>query len=113
MCVGDALFGYGFTKSTKWTKNSKSIGDIIAADPRAQAALDKQRIGTLKPTGPVRVATGIFDDIVPHTQARQLAVDWCAKGGDSYKALILPNLGNKILTNHLVPLLTDQGDAIS
>ncbi|MFI8006521.1 lipase family protein [Streptomyces sp. NPDC086010] len=114
MCVGDAIFGYGFTKSNKWTNDGRSIGDVIAAEPRAQAALDRQRIGTLKPAGPVRVATGIQDDIVPHAQARQLAVDWCRKGGNvTYDAIALPNLGNKILTNHLVPLITDQGDAIS
>ncbi|MBK5990892.1 acetylxylan esterase [Streptomyces sp. MBT58] len=114
MCVGDALFGYGFTKSSKWTTSGKSIGDIIAANPRAKAALDKQRIGTLKPAGPVRLATGIHDDIVPHSQARKLAVDWCNKGANvTYDAIKLPNLGDKILTNHLVPLITDQGDAIS
>ncbi|MYW64368.1 triacylglycerol lipase [Streptomyces sp. SID8379] len=114
MCVGDALLGYGFAKSSKWTTSGKSIGDIIAAEPRAQAALDKQRIGTLRPTGPVRLATGVQDDIVPHAQARQLALDWCRKGGDvTYKPIVLPNLGDKILTNHLVPLLTDQGDAIA
>ncbi|MDT0473674.1 lipase family protein [Streptomyces sp. DSM 41014] len=114
MCVGDAIFGYGFTKSSKWTTSGKSIADIIAADPRAKAALDKQRIGRLKPTGPVRLATGVQDDIVPHSQARQLAVDWCDKGGNvTYDAIVLPNLGDKILTNHLVPLITDQGDAIS
>ncbi|MGW9115717.1 lipase family protein [Streptomyces sp. NPDC055663] len=114
MCVGDALLGYGFTKSTKWTNSGKSIGDIIAADPRAKAALEKQRIGTLKPAGPVRLATGVQDDIVPHSQARKLAVDWCGKGADvTYDAIVLPNLGDKILTNHLVPLITDQGDAIS
>ncbi|MFB6875941.1 lipase family protein [Streptomyces sp. NPDC056323] len=114
MCVGDALFGYGFTKSSKWTNSGKSIGDIIAADPRAKAALEKQRIGTLKPAGPVRLATGVQDDIVPHSQARKLAVDWCGKGADvTYDAIVLPNLGDKILTNHLVPLITDQGDAIS
>lgn len=114
MCVGDAIFGYGFTKSTKWTTSGKSIADIIAADSRAQAALDKQRIGTLKPAGPVRLATGIQDDIVPHEQARQLAVDWCRKGGNvTYEAIALPNLGDKLLTNHLVPLITDQGDAVS
>ncbi|MFF4078899.1 lipase family protein [Streptomyces sp. NPDC001777] len=114
MCVGDALFRYGFTKSNKWTTSGKSLGDIIAADPRAQAALDKQRVGTLKPAGPVRVATGTQDDIVPHAQARKLAVDWCAKGAAvTYDAIVLPNLGDKILTNHLVPLITDQGDAIS
>ncbi|WP_330241115.1 lipase family protein [Streptomyces sp. NBC_00525] len=114
MCVGDAILGYGFARSTKWTTSGKSLGEIIAAEPKAQAALDRQRIGTLKPSGPVRVATGTQDDIVPHKQARQLAVDWCRKGGDvTYDAVILPNLGDKILTNHMVPLITDQGDAIS
>ena len=114
MCVGDALFGYGFAKSSKWTKDGRSLGEVIASAPAAQAALDNQRIGRLKPAGPVRVATGVFDDIVPHSQARQLAVDWCRKGADvTYEAVVLPNLGDKILTNHLVPLLTDQGDAIS
>ncbi|MFD4029835.1 lipase family protein [Streptomyces sp. NPDC058637] len=114
MCVGDALFGYGFAKSDKWTTSGRSIGEIIAAEPRAKAALDKQRIGTLKPAGPVRLATGVQDDIVPHAQARQLAVDWCDRGANvTYDAIKLPNLGDKILTNHLVPLVTDQGDAIS
>lgn len=114
MCVGDAILGYGFTKSSKWTRNGQSIADIIAADPLAKAALDKQRIGTFKPAGPVRVATGVQDDIVPHAQARQLAVDWCRKGANvTYDPINLPNLGDKILTNHLVPLITDQGDAVS
>ncbi|MFC4495907.1 lipase family protein [Streptomyces ovatisporus] len=114
MCVGDAIFGYGFTKSNKWTDSGKSLGEIIAAEPEAQAALDEQRIGTHKPAGPVRLATGVQDDIVPHEQARQLAVDWCRKGGDvTYEGIELPNLGDKLLTNHLVPLITDQGKAIS
>lgn len=112
-CVGDAILGYGFTSSTRWTSSGKPLADIMAGEPGAQAVLDKQRIGTMKPTGPVRVATGVQDDIVPHRQARQLAVDWCKKGGDvTYKAVSLPNLGDKLLTNHLAPLLTDQGDAV-
>ncbi|MFH9174830.1 lipase family protein [Streptomyces albogriseolus] len=112
-CVGDAILGYGFTRSTTWTKNGTSVGEIIAGEPAAQAVLDDQRLGRLRPTGPVRVVTGTQDDIVPHAQARQLAVDWCKKGGDvTYKAVRLPNLGDKLLTNHLAPLLTDQGDAV-
>jgi hypothetical protein len=114
MCVGDAILGYGFTKSSKWTTSGKQLADIIAADPQAQAALDEQRIGALKPAGPVRLATGVQDDIVPHGQARRLAVDWCGKGGNvTYVPVILSNLGDKILTNHLAPLITDQTDAIS
>ncbi|MFJ8976248.1 lipase family protein [Streptomyces sp. NPDC102282] len=114
MCVGDSILGYGFTNSKKWTANGKPIADIIAAEPKLQAILAQQRIGTLKPTAPVRLATGVQDDIVGHKQARQLAVDWCRRGGDvTYEAVQLPNLGDKLLTNHLAPLLTDQGSAIS
>ncbi|GAA2542801.1 MULTISPECIES: lipase family protein [Streptomyces] len=113
-CVGDGIFRYGFTRSTKWTASGKSIAEVMAGEPRARAVLDKQRLGTLRPAGPVRLATGVQDDIVPHAQARQLAVDWCRKGADvTYKAVALPNLGDKILTNHLVPLITDQGEAVS
>lgn len=114
MCVGNAIFGYAFTKSTAWTTDGKSVTDIVKSEPKLQTVLDNQRIGRLKPTSPVRLATGTQDDIVPHAQARQLAVDWCRKGADvTYDAIKLPNLGDGLLTNHLVPLLTDQGDAIS
>ena len=41
-------------------------------------------------------------------------MDWCRKGGNvTYQAVGLPNLGDKILTNHLAPLITDQQAAIS
>jgi hypothetical protein len=114
MCVGDAIFGYAFRKSTAWTTSGRSVTDIVESEPKLQAVLDRQRIGRLKPTSPVRVATGVQDDIVPHAQARQLAVDWCRKGANvTYDAINLPNLGDGLLTNHLVPLLTDQGDAVS
>ncbi|QKG23145.1 triacylglycerol lipase precursor [Actinomadura verrucosospora] len=114
MCVGDALLKYGFTSSTKWSVSGKPIAEILPTIPAAQAVLDKQRIGTLKPAGPVRLATGVKDDIVPHAQARQLAVDWCRKGGDvSYVPVDLPNLGDKTLLNHFAPLLLDQPTAVT
>ncbi|WP_435843735.1 lipase family protein [Streptomyces fructofermentans] len=114
MCVGDAIFGYAFKKSTAWTNGGESVSDLLESEPALRETLDAQRIGTLKPASPVRLATGVQDDIVPHAQARQLAVDWCRKGANiTYEAVVLPNLGDGLLTNHLVPLLTDQGDAIS
>ncbi|MFE7757406.1 lipase family protein [Streptomyces sp. NPDC057429] len=114
MCVGDAILRYGFTNSRKWTADGRPLADLIAAEPKLQAVLAAQRIGTLKPAGPVRMATGVQDDIVGHAQARQLAVDWCRKGGNvTYEAVVLPDLGDKLLTNHLAPFLTDQGSAVS
>jgi hypothetical protein len=113
MCVGDAILRYGYAKSTKWTTDGKSLSDIIADTPVLQDFLNGQRIGTMKPAGPVRVATGTSDNLVPHAQARRLAVDWCDKGADvTYKAVALPDVGSALL-NHFGPLLTDQGDAVS
>ncbi|MFD8431078.1 lipase family protein [Streptomyces coelicoflavus] len=113
MCVGDALFGYGGASSTDWTKTGQSLGDIIRAEPALQDFLAEQRIGALKPGSPVRVATGVSDDLVPHGQARRLAVDWCDKGGKvTYVPVLLPGVGSGLL-NHFGPLLADQGNAVS
>ncbi|TNC42454.1 lipase family protein [Mumia zhuanghuii] len=114
-CVGDGIFAHGFTKTKSWTKQGISLGDVIAREPVVKAAVDAQRLGRLKPATPVRVATGVADDTVPHRQARQLAVDWCARGANvTYEPIFLPNLGDKIvLTNHFLPLIEDQGSAIS
>ncbi|MCW8380843.1 alpha/beta fold hydrolase [Streptomyces justiciae] len=112
MCVGDALFAYNSARSTAWTTDGKTISDVTA-EPALQAFLDEQRIGTTRPSGPVRLATGTSDNLVPHAQARRLAVDWCRLGGNvTYKPVILPDAG-RALINHFAPLLTDQGDAIS
>lgn len=114
MCVGDAILKYGFRKSTEWTKDGRSLSAVIADEPKLRATLADQRIGVRKPAGPVRVATGTQDDIVGHAQARRLAADWRHKGADvTYKPVELPNLGDKLLTNHLVPLFADQGEAVS
>jgi len=113
MCVGDALFAYGGAHSTRWTTDGRSLSDIIRSEPALTAFLAEQRIGTLEPASPVRVATGTSDNLVPHAQARRLAADWCAKGADvTYKPVRLPDLGSALI-NHFTPLLTDQGAAIS
>lgn len=113
MCVGDALFSYNAVRSTTWTTDGRSLGDIIESVPALRAFLADQRIGTHRPTSPVRVATGTADELVPHAQARRLAVDWCAKGAAvTYKPVVLLPLGDG-LVNHVAPLLADQGEALS
>ncbi|MFF9100547.1 lipase family protein [Streptomyces rubrogriseus] len=113
MCVGDALFGYGGDSSADWTKTGQSISDVIRAEPALQSFLAEQRIGSTAPGSPVRVATGVSDDLVPHGQARRLAVDWCGKGAKvTYVPVLLPGVGSGLL-NHFAPLLADQGNAIA
>ncbi|WP_316745211.1 lipase family protein [Streptomyces sp. MK7] len=113
MCVGDAILHYGYARSTRWTTDGRSVSDIIRSTPALKDFLDTQRIGRLKPAGPVRLATGTSDNLVPHAQARQLAVDWCRKGADvTYRPVVLPNVISPLL-NHFGPLLADQGAAVS
>ncbi|GAA2631766.1 triacylglycerol lipase [Paractinoplanes durhamensis] len=112
MCVGDAIFGYALQRTTSWTKNGKSLADIIKAEPQLKAFVDEQTIGNRKPAGVVRVATGLFDNLVPHAQARTMAADWCKLGGDVvYAPVTVPWLVDPLL-NHFGPLLADQATAV-
>jgi dienelactone hydrolase len=112
MCVGDAILAYAGRRSTAWTTGGKSIADIVKAEPVLRAYIGKQLIGTRKPAGVVRVATGVFDNLVPHGQARTMASAWCRLGGSVvYAPVTLPWTVSPLL-NHFGPLLTDQGTAI-
>ncbi|MGC5323573.1 lipase family protein [Micromonospora arida] len=112
MCVGDAIITYAGTRSSTWTTNGESLAEIIGAEPVLRAFINDQLIGTRKPTGIVRVATGVNDNLVPHAQARTMAVDWCGLGGKVvYDPINLPK-GSSALLNHFGPLLTDQSTAV-
>jgi dienelactone hydrolase len=112
MCVGDAILGYLDQHSSSWTKTGQSLADIIRSESGLKAYLGEQLIGTRKPTGVVRVATGVNDNLVPHAQARTMAAGWCKLGGAVvYAPIGLPDVGSPLL-NHVGPLLADQGTAI-
>ena len=113
-CVPDGSMSNPFTKTTQLTKAGISLEQVINQEPAIKAVVDAQRIGKIKPKVPVRVATGTADDTVPHKQSRQLAVDWCkAKANVTYTPVILPNLGNKTVLNHIPPMLVDLPAATS
>ncbi|MFI5622958.1 lipase family protein [Nocardioides sp. NPDC051685] len=113
-CVGDGIVSYPFQRSSSWTTTGESLDAIIEREPTVRAIMAEQKLGNLAPRIPVRLATGTQDDIVPHRQARQLAVDWCGQGAKvTYQAVVLPNLGDGLITNHITPLLVDQTAAIN
>ena len=113
MCAGDAVLAYANKKTSSWTTTGQTVGQLIQSDPSIKAFVDRQRIGRIKPAGYVRVATGIYDNLVPHKQARALAADWCKLGGHVEYQPISQTNGSSPLLNHAAPLLTDQGTAIA
>lgn len=107
-CTLDTGLTFPFVKTSSWIKSGRSISAIVAANPAVQAVIDVQKIGKLKPTVPMRIATGTQDDIVNHAQARQLALDWCRKGAKvQYVPVVqlLPSGGTAL--NHIGPSLLD------
>ncbi|NYH45771.1 hypothetical protein HNR22_005498 [Micromonospora jinlongensis] len=112
-CLWDAMFTYSYQRSTAWTKTGQSISAIFAADPQFRVPFEQQRIGTQKPAGIVRVATGVHDNLVQHAQARQLALDWCLRGGNVVYAPISGIDGPSPMLNHVDSLLVDQGTAVT
>jgi dienelactone hydrolase len=113
MCVGEAIVRYSSRHSTAWTTDGRSVNDIVDTEPLLRTFFARQLIGTRRPAGPVRVATGVRDNLVPHAQARTMASAWCRLGGDvTYVPVVLPRLGRALL-NHFAALLADQGKAIA
>ncbi|GAB7044770.1 MULTISPECIES: lipase family protein [Catenuloplanes] len=112
MCVGDAILTYAGRRSTTWTTGGESVAEIIAAEPVLRDFVDDQLIGTRRPTGVVRVATGVNDNLVPHAQARAMATAWCGLGGAVVYAPVTLPPGSSALLNHFGPLLTDQDTAV-
>lgn len=77
-CVFD-LFNYAFKDSGTYTTSGKKLSALLDEQP-FRAAVERQRIGRLKPNAPVQINHAILDDTIPYAVGEQLGSDWCDKG---------------------------------
>lgn len=80
-CIPDAAARFGFRSTRELTVNGESMSDIIDQEPAVRAYLEAQRIGKKKLNAPLMVANGVNDEIIPFNQARDMARNFCASGG--------------------------------
>ncbi|MBB1054751.1 lipase family protein [Dietzia sp. B44] len=108
-CIADVIFSSPFLRTSDLTVDGRSLDQWIAGDPLAQAVLDDQKLGRLTPTAPVLITSSPNDDTVPYGQARALADDWCAAGGDvTFCSTPVPALApGWTLPDHFGPLIHD------
>ncbi|WP_442972778.1 lipase family protein [Rhodococcus sp. G-MC3] len=108
-CIADVILDYPFLRTSTYTSDHQSLLANLRTIPEAAPVFDEQRIGTLTPTSPVLITSGRNDDTVPYAQARQLAVDWCAKGAtvDFRTDELPPILPGAVLPNHYGPDVLD------
>jgi hypothetical protein len=75
--------------------------------------LERQRIGRLTPTTPVRVLSPVNDDVVPGAQSRQLGRDWCAQGVAVDMVIDhTPPVAPGLVINHALPMLSQLGNTV-
>ena len=98
-----------FTPGTEaYTLSGRSVGDVLRGDPALMQALERQRIGRLKPSTPVQILSPLNDDVVPGPQSQQLGRDWCAQGvAVDMEIDPMPPLAPGLTLNHAVPLITN------
>jgi acetyl esterase/lipase len=108
-CIGDVILQQPFLRTSSLTKDGKSLLENLDTIPEAAPIFAQQRIGTLTPSSPVFVTSGINDDTVPYGQVRQLAEEWCGKGADvTFRTDQLPPIApGLVLPNHFGPELID------
>ncbi|MFN6547350.1 lipase family protein [Mycolicibacterium nivoides] len=78
-CLLQTGINYMFRHFDGWFKNN--IYEAVAVDP-FKSLLAAQRIGNVKPSGPVYFEHNRWDPFAPYMSVRQTAADWCAKGAD-------------------------------
>ncbi|QBF45324.1 lipase family protein [Janibacter limosus] len=88
-CVFD-LFEYAFKDSGTYTVSGKKLSELLDEQP-FRAAVERQRIGKIKPNAPVVINHAIGDDTIPYAVGKQLGSDWCDKGARvTFNAGLIP-----------------------
>jgi Secretory lipase len=105
MCLVETTASFAFRHMAPYFTTDPA--ELLASQP-LKTIIDAQRIGTLKPQAPVLIDANRYDSFVPYGGARQLALDWCAKGSDvEFWTNELSPFLNKMATTHLLTYFVD------
>jgi hypothetical protein len=104
-CMFQTGIDYEFRHLQPWFNDD--LDQIVQAEP-FKSILAAQRIGNVKPTGPVYMSHNRWDPFGPYASVVQTAKDWCAKGADvTLWANEEPPFLNKLDVNALLPAFVD------
>ncbi|GAB4685948.1 lipase family protein [Mycobacterium avium subsp. hominissuis] len=104
-CIVQGGVDYAFRHLQFWFKDDPVA--VISNDP-IKSLLAAQRIGNVKPKGPVYISHNRWDPLAPYTAAHDTARDWCTKGADvQLWTNEQPPLFNKLDINTLLPQFVD------
>lgn len=98
-CIDEAILKFQFRHLQPYF--NQDFHELFASEP-IKSAFAFEKLGSMKPGAPVQIDINRYDPLIPWVGARQLAVDWCAKGADvEFWTNEQPPLFNKVGTNTL------------
>lgn len=104
-CMLQTGVNYAFRHLQPWFKDD--LYQMVQNDP-FKTILAAQRIGNIKPTGPVYISHNRWDPFGPYASVVQTATDWCAQGADvTLWTNEAPPFLNKLDINALLPAFVD------
>lgn len=104
-CLLQTGMDYMFRHIQFWFKTD--IYAAVATEP-FKSLLWAQRIGNVKPAGPVYLTHNRWDPFDPYSAVEQTAADWCALGADvTLWTNEQPPLFNKLDINSMLPVFVD------
>lgn len=93
MCTDQITSTYGHQRTSEWTKDGRSLDAMLRDLPEGEAAMNDQFIGHGVPAAPTMIVSGRHDLNVEFQQAKDLAANWCANGGQVfYRDDVLPKI---------------------
>ncbi len=104
-CLLQGAVDYAFRHLQPYFKGD--LAAMVSVDP-FKSILAQQRLGDLKPEGPIYITHNRWDPFAPYQSARQTALDYCHKGSDvTLWTNEQPPLFNKLDINTLLPPFVD------
>jgi secretory lipase len=104
-CMVQTGIDYAFRHLQPWFK--EDLYQSVRKDP-LKSILAMQRIGNVKPTGPVYLSHNRWDSFAPYESVVATARDWCAMGADvTLWTNEQPPFLNKMNTNALLTAFVD------
>lgn len=112
-CIGETAVQFFRQTTHRYTNDGVSAGHIARQSPEIMAYLERQRVGTLKPTTPVQILSPVNDDVVPGPQSQQLGRDWCAQGATVNMVIDhTPPVVPGMVINHAAPMISGLGGTV-
>lgn len=104
-CLLQGGIDFAFRHLASWFNGD--VVQMMSVDP-FKSILAAQRLGNLKPKGPVYITHNRWDSFAPYASSRQSAADWCAMGADvTFWTNEQPPLFNKLDVNNLIAPYVD------